>query len=662
MVLKKRFGSRTVSFEAPVVPRAPRSARRRGHHSKISVGKQPCPIELLASLAGKLLQESESSSASNNASYENDLLCKDGVKEEKQHVDKPLKVESPEQESCKERTFVVQCVLESEDQKRKLESQSKAESDHSVECTSVISGFVHSDKGRGDTNPALFNDVEGIRVESTSKSIFKDLWKGRNIAAKYDGMKLQKPLCRDPSRMTYFSRHRTDTNLFGRDDDEKFSRMNKCSNRLKSFRYHQRAGDHRIRKLLSSKCWKAAPKLKDFECSKADGDVKPILISYKRKAFHKWERYRGDCLYKKRKLFDGSSITTTDVVVSGESNSNLPTKSVIADEDIPVEGGIASSISGRQASLQVKDTNVKFSIKSFKIPELFIDVPQTATVGSLKRTIIEAITAILGSGLRVGVVLHGKKIRDDGRTLLQSGLGCQENLENLGFTLEPTLENPHRTTVAENPLLTASCDAPDQLTSVCEANGSEIGVLNAAANQPLLTDASDHIVDNTPEKIPTLPDSLADNNLPDCTAIIPLSAVHMEPLAAVPINQKNKRPELSQRRIRRPFSVTEVEALVHAIEELGTGRWRDVKLCAFENADHRTYVDLKDKWKTLVHTASISPQQRRGEPVPQDLLDRVLSAHAYWSQDQGKLQGKHPAGLLKAADPSADEGIRAGST
>ncbi|KAI3943470.1 hypothetical protein MKW92_047584, partial [Papaver armeniacum] len=68
--------------------------------------------------------------------------------------------------------------------------------------------------------------------------------------------------------------------------------------------------------------------------------------------------------------------------------------------------------------------------------------------------------------------------------------------------------------------------------------------------------------------------------------------------------------------------------------------WRDVKLRAFDNAKHRTYVDLKDKWKTLVHTARISPQQRRGEPVPQELLDRVLAAHAYWSQQQAKQQVK----------------------
>lgn len=41
-----------------------------------------------------------------------------------------------------------------------------------------------------------------------------------------------------------------------------------------------------------------------------------------------------------------------------------------------------------------------------------------------------------------------------------------------------------------------------------------------------------------------------------------------------------------------------------------------------------------------MHTARISPQQRRGEPVPQELLDRVLVAHAYWSHQQTKQQHK----------------------
>lgn len=66
--------------------------------------------------------------------------------------------------------------------------------------------------------------------------------------------------------------------------------------------------------------------------------------------------------------------------------------------------------------------------------------------------------------------------------------------------------------------------------------------------------------------------------MPDCQAIVALPDVSMEPLAAVPVNQKSKRSELVQRRTRRPFSVSEVEALVQAVEELGTGRC-DILYC-----------------------------------------------------------------------------------
>lgn len=62
----------------------------------------------------------------------------------------------------------------------------------------------------------------------------------------------------------------------------------------------------------------------------------------------------------------------------------------------------------------------------------------------------------------------------------------------------------------------------------------------------------------------------------------------------------------------------------------------------------------QDKWKTLVHTAGISPHQRRGEPVPQDLLDRVLAAHSYWSLHQSKQQGKQLIEPLKTVDPNKE--------
>jgi hypothetical protein len=57
---------------------------------------------------------------------------------------------------------------------------------------------------------------------------------------------------------------------------------------------------------------------------------------------------------------------------------------------------------------------------------------------------------------------------------------------------------------------------------------------------------------------------------------------------------------------------------------------------------------VQDKWKTLVHTAKISPQQRRGQPVPQELLDRVLAAHAYWSIHQAKHHVKHQTNSVQS--------------
>lgn len=51
---------------------------------------------------------------------------------------------------------------------------------------------------------------------------------------------------------------------------------------------------------------------------------------------------------------------------------------------------------------------------------------------------MEAVNAILNGGISVGVFVQGKKIRDDNRTLLQTGISCKDNLDSLGFTLEPS--------------------------------------------------------------------------------------------------------------------------------------------------------------------------------------------------------------------------------
>lgn len=55
-------------------------------------------------------------------------------------------------------------------------------------------------------------------------------------------------------------------------------------------------------------------------------------------------------------------------------------------------------------------------------------------------------------------------------------------------------------------------------------------------------------------------------------SLVPVPAMSIEALSMVP-SRKPRWSELTHRRIRRPFSVSEVEALVHqAVEKLGTGR------------------------------------------------------------------------------------------
>lgn len=72
--------------------------------------------------------------------------------------------------------------------------------------------------------------------------------------------------------------------------------------------------------------------------------------------------------------------------------------------------------------------------------------------------------------------------------------------------------------------------------------------------------------------VPSLADSSTGNAIPETQALVAVPATSMEPLAVVPFDQKSH-PEFVRRRIRRPFSVSEVEALVQAVEKLGTGRF-----------------------------------------------------------------------------------------
>ncbi|XP_009146608.2 telomere repeat-binding protein 3 [Brassica rapa] len=587
MVFKRKLDCVSVAFDYPNIPKAPRSCRRKvlNKSTDDDDDAKMCAMDLLASLAGKILEEGQSSSASSNA-FEGNAQ---EIKQEDHH--KPVKSEFSDQGNS-----VSMPTYENTSDKCVVNSFSFPDNDGILERTPMSDHKkIHGETGGNVNVNTGFEQGEAIDGMGDGGLTTNTC----NLEDKTAlVVQLPKPVCVDMIPNDSLARHGNHTNLV-RDDDEKLYSSRKCSNKFTSYK------SPAIRRIRKSKYWKQVSK----DCGHYKADVGIKALYRKRKSCYGYNTWKHETIYKRRRSPDRSSVVTSD-------------------------GGLCN---GSVSKLPQKRDSVKLSIKSFRIPELFIEVPETATVGSLKRTVMEAVSVLLSGGIRVGVLVHGKKVRDDKRTLSQTGISSEENLSNLGFTLEPggTSKVP-LPLCSEDPVVPTT-----EPTSLCERSAAASPTLDSGVPHADDVINSGNVVDNNLELVPYQSEISVDEPSSDSRALVPLPALEeVKALAIVPLNQKPKRTELAQRRARRPFSVTEVEALVQAVEELGTGRWRDVKLRAFENADHRTYVDLKDKWKTLVHTASISPQQRRGEPVPQELLDRVLKAYGYWSQHQGKHQAR----------------------
>ncbi|GAB2299823.1 hypothetical protein Dimus_033876 [Dionaea muscipula] len=685
MVLNGRIDYRHGGYDAPIIPRAPRSIRGKGSHSRTYKEGQVCPFELLATVAGKLLQECESSSASSSAAVGLDhySISKDAIKHEVPNEGKSFR-EHDEQGSSEESIFFSTLLLKNCNQKEseKLVPEIVGEAflDHASAIAS--SGKVDSDLEsavlKADDNVVKLPSILEGGSPNCGEPYYADLDKKTDTqldanwavagAKDADGFCEKSPAVGHSNEIAELSLHRIagpggapflqpkdDVNIGNADDDEIFSQSSQPTTQMKAPLSITHYGDRQIKKLSTSKCWKVAPKLKNSEVVDTGSKVKHVHRI--RKSCHEHERSQRDTPFKKRKLFDQSSIVTYDGGNSSESVSNLPDKDIDVTKiswaaKLHQGNAMSSSSVGYQKSPSSMNSNVKLSIKSFKVPELFIEVPESATVGSLKKTVMEAVTAILGGGLRVGVLHHGKKVRDDDRTLQQAGISHNYNLDNLGFLLEPrTPTQPSLPVFSESPV-PLTCDSLKNSVHRSQITPKDDLPLWNSPDKSSVADSGSY-GDSSQDFAHCPTPELVHKKERDSRALIPVPETTAESLAMVPLSQRPRGSEVGQRRTRRPFSATEVEALVQAVEKLGTGRWRDVKLCSFENAKHRTYVDLKDKWKTLVHTARISPQQRRGEPVPQELLDRVLAAHAHWTQNQAKQHGKQQPRVLKITEVSA---------
>ncbi|GKA11054.1 homeodomain-like protein [Tanacetum coccineum] len=683
MVSKKRlYYGGLDGFRAPVVPKAPRSIRRVSN-KKSSAGSEICPFELLAAVAGKLLQESESSTSSTGQDIKEQVsVSKDSVKKEPLDVKlKPLRLDYLDQGCYAESEFVPEpSDLELKLEPTPLNDLPHSDNDSGIEHASIVttSDFlkevgtnvkmeshtgVNGSRSKSEGGSPSHGSVCDINMDTNRADVqteavgklsddftaiktckLQDKVKPSVLSKSYSSVHL--PFYGNPVPSACFPRHRNSVKLGLRDDDENSFSYNHHSTKMKAFRLQSRAGYRRVRKMMTSKYWKSAPKLKDYELSNTTS-IGVKHFDDNRKNIYKRERCQVEVGANRRKLFHHSSKLDYVHQASSESIFNLPERSASGDRKrMPAASHKAkaatSSVSSHKSSFQSKDGHVKFSIKSFTVPELYIEMPETSTLGSLKMAVMKAVTKILGGELDVGVLLQGKKVRDENQTLQQTGITFDS--DTLGFMLEPNHPEGSSSPVQKEPPLVLPSDRHQPLINCPASPIIDVGSLD----DPPVPISLENKYQSTQESKSLLPEALTKEIEAITKALVPMTPVNPEALSVVPMNNKlSKRSELSQRRTRRPFSVTEVEALVEAVENLGTGRWRDVKIRSFDDANHRTYVDLKDKWKTLVHTASISPQQRRGEPVPQDLLDRVLAAHSFWSQNQSKLVGRHQSEPLQ---------------
>ncbi|KAJ6803008.1 telomere repeat-binding protein 5-like [Iris pallida] len=643
MVLTKRLDCGFNGYHVPPVPRVPKSAKgKRSVRRKKTAENRMSAIDMLAAVAGKLLLEGEGSLGSRTTG-----VCDAYNLNVKRDHTKPLKNESFDMGSCTN-------TLGSNDT-----SQWEVGNDVKLLSTVVMPAptIIKSDTSSRDVcteRPSLSTKKSNSFISETAVYT-KDLDPcGLENRMDVDArlLSLVVPLGNDSVLHSRSSpRCREDKLAVDKDDDKNSSGCAQPSFTTNKAFKPRGLGERRSRisKQLATKFWKVAPTMtKDRELSKTDVEMKPNF--YRRRICYAHQRTQRS-LFKRRKSFQRCSISASgrggNNRVNGLSSTVNGMSSYEPEDFHGIIGLICLDLIPFSSDSDTKRYQddllcaVKLSIKAFKVPELFVEIPENSTVASLKRTVMDAVTAIIGGGLRIGVLVQGKKVRDDSKTLLQAGISHVDRMDELGFTLEPNSnQTSARLDIPEECYL-PPCDFAEPLArfpaTVPSSDGVNFDICLGSPLAPIVNcPESDRDSVHSPSDTMSL-----DKNIKNARVLIAIPSMSVETPPMTPVH-KPRRPELIQRRIRRPFSVSEVEALVQAVEKLGTGRWRDVKIRAFDNAKHRTYVDLKDKWKTLVHTARIAPQQRRGAPVPQELLDRVLAAHAYWSQQQVKLLVKSP--------------------
>ncbi|RZB74566.1 Telomere repeat-binding protein 5 isoform C [Glycine soja] len=372
------------------------------------------------------------------------------------------------------------------------------------------------------------------------------------------------------------SKSRDNVPVVSRDDDENsYGCTHPINTKTKSFRLKTGIGDNRISKRLASNFQKVAEKTKDHTHSNNDGDWKRTYCS--KRNCNKHQSSQMNIPFKKRKLFNYRSVSNSNELIRSGGIYYSPENCMNQDgcgspPGMHKDPGMPSLEACQHQTLRSRGSHVNLRIKSFRVPELFIEVPETATIGSLKRTVMDAVTAVLGGELHIGVFLQGKKVKDDSKTLLQTGISHQNELDALGFTLEPNSSQSLPIVCAAH-----SPGPKADITQPVIRYPSSPAVIHQRiqGNSDMLpehqvTSLGSHF-ENDHDSAPSPVNASVEKGMKDSKELVTVPEMDEE-LAMVPVHQKSKRSEIVQRRIRRPFSVDEVEALVQAVEKLGTGR------------------------------------------------------------------------------------------
>ncbi|KAG4184166.1 hypothetical protein ERO13_A09G155100v2 [Gossypium hirsutum] len=555
MVSQTRLEYGFIGYQVPVFPRASRSARVRVPIRKKSGNNEKHAFEILVSVAGDFLQEGETF-VPPNCKKDQQNACKNRVLKEQEDEIQSSKCNLSDKETYNEKT------LSGYHQIRTVNKFSHAPDQFNLKPYSSLKGFdkLANVSGQFEDARAELSIIQTVKSETLQPTGSLDALEMDCKPPHYFCSGSKTSLFKDwttlgPSR-------RSDTiETVSRDDNGNYM------------------ADQRIKNLSSSRRWRVSPNLNGGASFRNDGKRRKIFhdgrTSYSR------QRSKRISPLKRRDFFNQCRFSGSDRGFQLDDRFNSAADKRVDDDNYCAAIRVASSVASPHPHPGSRDRNVKLRIKSFKVPELLVEIPTTATVGSLKRSVMEAVTTVLGDGLHVGILLQGKKVRDDSKTLIQTGISRDGKHRNLGFMLEPRhaqIKLPR--CLGEQGITShATSFTLDPRTSSISLDPPVAGCINGAQR--------DHHL------VPSLPNISASTTLPNSQSRVSVPAISGEALAVVPIHHRAGRREFVQRRIRRPFSVSEVEALVQAVEKLGTGRWRDVKLRAFDNAKHRTYVDLK---------------------------------------------------------------------